>query len=362
MPVSDRKQVANEMQYVRLGSSGLKISQIILGCICFGSPEWRDWALPSEESTEIIKAAYDAGVNTFETSYHYSRGQSEIVLGEALRRLSIPRDSVVIMTRVIHIFSQYKLEIGGAGPNRGHEGDRTQGPLSRKNIMNGVKSSLERLQMDYIDVLHCAYFDEETPIAETMRALHDVVQAGYVRYIGMAPCWAYQYYAITHNLTPFISAQSYYSLVYREDEREMFPTMKHFGVGVIAIAPLSGKLLSRPYTETRTMDPGYASLLRCPRPLDSLFIGGSSVRVVGSLERVVKSQRMSMGQVAVSWVLNKKAITATVISAPNLDVFLDYIDASKVKLASSYRRLLEEHYQPRAPADHVSFGNSQDVY
>ncbi|KAF9455812.1 NADP-dependent oxidoreductase domain-containing protein [Collybia nuda] len=344
MPVSDRKQVANEMQYVRLGSSGLKISQIILGCICFGSPEWRDWALPSEESTEIIKAAYDAGVNTFETSYHYSRGQSEIVLGEALRRLSIPRDSVVIMTR-----------IGGAGPNRGHEGDRTQGPLSRKNIMNGVKSSLERLQMDYIDVLHCAYFDEETPIAETMRALHDVVQAGYVRYIGMAPCWAYQFhimqnYAITHNLTPFISAQSYYSLVYREDEREMFPTMKHFGVGVIAIAPLSGKLLSRPYTETRTMDPGL------------LFSGGSSVRVVGSLERVVKSQRMSMGQVAVSWVLNKKAITATVISAPNLDVFLDYIDASKVKLASSYRRILEEHYQPRAPADHVSFGNSQDVY
>ncbi|KAJ7653510.1 NADP-dependent oxidoreductase domain-containing protein [Mycena rosella] len=207
---------SKKMQYVRLGTWGLKVSKIILGCMSCGEPAWSGgWVLGEEDTSKHIKAAYGAGINTFDTANAYSNGVSEEVLGRAIRQHNLPRDEIVVMT---------------------------------KHIFDSVKHSLRRLGMDYIDVLHHR-FDPNTPIEETMQALHDVVKAGYVRYIGMSSCYAWQYYAVANKLTPFVSMQNQYSLIYREEEREMFPTLKHLGVGSIPWSPLSRGALSRPLSQ-----------------------------------------------------------------------------------------------------------------
>ncbi|CAE6444042.1 unnamed protein product [Rhizoctonia solani] len=224
-----------KMTYTRLGSSGLKISKIILGCMSYGTPEWQGWVLNEEEGIKHIKAAYDAGIQTFDTANVYSNGLSEIILGKAIKQHKLPRDEIVIMTKVCFPVSpEYGMNgagLGGTDEQRDASGLLNQYGLSRKHIFESIKHSLERLQLDYVDVFQCHRFDYNTPIAETMQALHDVVKAGYARYIGMSSCYAYQFhamqnYAIANKLTPFISMQNHYSLIYREEEREMMPTIK----------------------------------------------------------------------------------------------------------------------------------------
>ena len=176
---------------VRLGKSGLKISKIILGCMTYGTPDGGiPWALGEEEATAHIKAAYDAGINTFDTANIYSNGLSEIILGKAIKQLNLPRDEIVIMTKAFfpvgHEVSAQPTELTEAN------GYVNQGGLSRKHIFEAVKHSLDRLQLDYVDVFQCHRFDLNTPIEETMHALHDIVQAGYTRYIGMSSCYAWQ--------------------------------------------------------------------------------------------------------------------------------------------------------------------------
>ncbi|KAJ6617541.1 NADP-dependent oxidoreductase domain-containing protein, partial [Mycena sp. CBHHK59/15] len=250
---------SRRVPYVRLGNSGLKVSKIILGCMSYGSPEWEPWVLPMEEAIKHIKFAYDAGIQTFDTANVYSNGMSEVVLGKAIKELQLPRDEIVVMTKVRGAVGKTTnvsaWELFKAGPD--NIGYVNQHGLSRKHIFASVQDSLKRLQLDYIDVLQCHRFDYDTPIAETMEALHDVVKAGYVRYIGMSSCYAWQFhvmqnYAITHNLTPFISMQNQYSLIYREEEREMMPTLKHFGVGSIPWAPLARGELTRPLASEKT--------------------------------------------------------------------------------------------------------------
>jgi len=244
------------MPYVRLGKSGLKVSRIILGCMSYGSPEWQAWVLPEEEGLKHIKAAYDAGIQTFDTANVYSNGLSEIILGKAIKKFNLPRDEIVVMTKVYFTvgFTPGTSTLGKSNADLESVGYVNQRGLSRKHIFDSVKRSLERLQLDYIDVLQCHRFDTETPVEETMQALHDVVKAGYVRYIGMSSCHAWQFhamqnYAITNNLTPFISMQNHYNLVYREEEREMMPTLKHFGVGCIPWSPLARGYVTRPLEE-----------------------------------------------------------------------------------------------------------------
>ncbi|PBK78961.1 Aldo/keto reductase, partial [Armillaria gallica] len=228
------------MSYVTLGSSGLKISKIILGCAVYGSPDWYSWVQNEEESIKQIKAAYDAGINTFDTANVYSNGQSEVVLGKAIKQENLPRDGIVVMTKVFHPVSRYMHEHLDGKATEYADTHRyvNQYGLSRKHIFDSIKKSLERLQLDYIDVLHCQEYDTSTPIHETMKALHDVVQLGWVRYVGMSNCRAWQFhvmqnYAVVNHLTPFISMQNDYNLLYREDENEMLPTLKYFGVGSI---------------------------------------------------------------------------------------------------------------------------------
>ncbi|KAI0760985.1 NADP-dependent oxidoreductase domain-containing protein [Trametes elegans] len=237
----------------------------------------------------------------------------------------------------------------GGGKTPEDLGIINQKGLSRKHIFDSVKASLARLQVDYIDLLQCHRFDYETPIEETMQALHDVVKAGYVRYIGMSSCYAYQFhqmqnYAITHNLTPFISMQNHYSLIYREEEREMFPTLKHFGVGSIPWSPLARGLLTHPLkTETvRAKSDGFLQQYNIP----------ALPTIVGRVEELAKKKGVSMAQIATAWILAKPGVTAPIIGTTSLKNLEDILAALDVTLSEEDITFLEEPYQPVAVLGH----------
>ncbi|KAJ6623549.1 aryl-alcohol dehydrogenase [Mycena sp. CBHHK59/15] len=299
---------SKKMKYVRLGSSGLKVSSIILGCMSYGTPEWQSWVLPEEEGLEHIKVAYDAGINTFDTANVYSNGLSEVVLGKAIKKYNLPRDEIVVMTKVFFVVGREpNVSLIGAADSADGAGYVNQHGLSRKHIFDSVKHSLERLQLDYIDVLQCHRFDPETPIEETMQALHDVVKAGYVRYIGMSSCWAWQFhamqnYAIQNHLTPFISMQNHYSLLYREEEREMFPTLKLHIVGSIPWSPLARGLLTRPLSEQSRRG-------GVDRMINS-YQNDATTTIVNRVEEISKNKGVTMAQVALAWVMSKDGESA----------------------------------------------------
>ncbi|KAG2037777.1 NADP-dependent oxidoreductase domain-containing protein, partial [Suillus americanus] len=227
---------------VRLGNSGLKVSKIILGTMQYGTSEWQDWVLGEEEAIIHIKTVHDAGINTFDTADTYSNGLSEVVLGNAIKRLRLPRDEIVVMTKarpLIVVGRTLSERLSKPGVHPDQLGCVNPRCLSRKHIFTSIKKSLEHFQLDYVDLLSCNRFDTETLIEETMQALHDVVQCPVYWHVFMLglPIYALtsilSYYAITNHRTPFISMQSHHNLIYREEEREMFPTLKMFGVGCI---------------------------------------------------------------------------------------------------------------------------------
>ncbi|KAI0669368.1 Aldo/keto reductase [Trametes maxima] len=333
-----------KVPYVRLGNSGLKVSKIILGCMSYGTPDWQGWVLPEEEAIKHIKYAYDQGIQTFDTADAYSNGLSEIILGKAIKQLGLPREELVIMTKIFSpVPEDVSVNVWDPGYDSANYGIINQEGLNRKHVFDAVKLALERLQVDYIDVLQCHRFDYTTPIEETMQALHDVVKAGYVRYIGMSSCYAYQFhqmqnYAITHNLTPFISMQNHYSLIYREEEREMFPTLKLFGVGAIPWSPLGRGLLTRPLNEetVRKGTDGFLYAFNMP----------ALPAIVGRVEELAKKKGVSMAQISTAWVLAKPGVTAPIIGTTSLKNLEDIIGALEVKLTEEDIKFLEEPYQP----------------
>ncbi|GJJ08943.1 hypothetical protein Clacol_003163 [Clathrus columnatus] len=368
------------MPYVRLGNSGLKVSKIILGTMQYGDPKdtsWQ-WVLPEEEGIKHIKAAYDAGIQTFDTANVYSNGErygdewipsikrannrnnSERILGKAIKVLNLPRDEIVVMTKVFGVVAhQPGTNFFAARPGDGPDenGYVNQHGLSRKHIFESVKHSLERLQLDYIDLLQCKWntchrFDYKTPIEETMQALHDVVQAGYVRYVGMSSCYAYQFhamqnYAINNKLTPFISMQNQYSLVYREEEREMMPTLKHFGVGCIPWSPLARGLLTRPLSE------------QTKRGQTDWFINSgnykttASEEIINRVESVAKKKGVTMAQIALAWCYSKPGVTAPIVGTTSLKNLYDLIGAVNLTLTDEEVKYLEEPYKPQRVFGHL---------
>ncbi|WWC85181.1 uncharacterized protein L201_000039 [Kwoniella dendrophila CBS 6074] len=309
--------------YVRLGNSGLKVSKLILGCMSYGTPEWQEWVLDEKASIEHIKFAYEAGINTFDTADVYSGGVSEEVLGKALREIGAPRESVVILTKVFNPVIR---------PGSG----KTVDPNGR-----GL-NSLRRLGVDYIDVLQCHRFDYDTPIAETMQALHDVVQKGWVRYIGMSSCFAYQFqamqnYAINNKLTPFISHQPFYNASYREEEREVIPTLKV-------------RFLSRPWNAEETVrvktDTNYKG-----RGTDKPDESRKAINE--RVEEIAKKKGVSMAQVALAWVLANDAVTAPIIGTTKLDSLKELIGALDVKLTPEEKAYIDEPYTPRNIIGHT---------
>ncbi|KIP06726.1 hypothetical protein PHLGIDRAFT_30343 [Phlebiopsis gigantea 11061_1 CR5-6] len=340
-----------KMQYVRLGNSGLKVSRIILGTMQYGLKEWADWVLGEEEAIKHIKYAWDAGIQTFDTANVYSNGYSEIILGNAIKKLELPREEIVIMTKLCApVNPDPKVSLMGGSPTPEEVGIINQKGLSRKHIFDSVKASLKRLQVDHIDLLQCHRFDNNTPIEETMQALHDVVKAGYVRYIGMSSCFAYQFhamqtYAITNKLTPFISMQNHYNLVYREEEREMLPTLKMYGVGCIPWSPLARGLLTRPVVNKDTTRAGSDPWVRG-------YVGAGTPDIVTRVEELAKRKGVTMAQIATAWCLAKDSVTAPIVGTTKLENLTEIIDALDIKLSEDDIKYLEEPYKPTAVFGH----------
>ncbi|KAB5594609.1 hypothetical protein CTheo_1931 [Ceratobasidium theobromae] len=337
-----------KMTYVRLGNSGLKVSRIILGTMSYGSPEWEGWVLGEEEGLKHIKAAYDLGIQTFDTANAYSNGLSEVILGKAIKKYNLPRDEIVVMTKLY--FTVGPSPDIAWPPNADYP---NQNGLSRKHIFEAVKHSLERLQLDYVDVLQCHRFDPDTPVAETMQALHDVVKAGYARYIGMSSCYAWQFhvmqsYAIANNLTPFISMQNHHNLIYREEEREMFPTLKHFGVGVIPWSPLARGYLTRPLDAGETTR-GQTDILRGHYSNAVTRTGNS--KIIKTVEEIAKKHGATMAQIATAWSLTK--VTAPIVGTTRLKNLEELAAAVHIQLSDEEIKALEEPYEPQVVFGHA---------
>ncbi|HEU5469061.1 MAG TPA: aldo/keto reductase [Actinophytocola sp.] len=326
------------MQYTRLGASGLKVSRICLGMMSFGDPQSRAWALDEAAAEPIVRHAVESGITFFDTADGYSAGASETVTGRLLGKLFAHRDDYVLATKVF-------LPMG-SGPN--------DGGLSRKHIMAGIDASLGRLGTDYVDLYQIHRFDPETPIEETMAALHDVVRAGKVRYIGASSMWAWQFAAMQHaaernGWTRFVAMQNHYNLVYREEEREMLPLCVHQGVGVIPWSPLARGLLAG----TRDRG-GVKHTLRANNDAfgDSLYTE-DDFDVVDAVRAVAAARGMPPARVALAWLLGRPAVAAPIIGATRLDHITDAVAAVDIALTAEEVDRLEEPYRPHRIVGHT---------
>ncbi|KAJ8495121.1 hypothetical protein ONZ45_g12999 [Pleurotus djamor] len=332
----------------------------------YGSKEWQPWILEDEEEAmKHIKAAYDLGIQTFDTSNIYSNGLGEVLLGKAIKQLGLPREEIVVMTKFGHFVPKDGpgswMELTSKAPEE--HGLVNQGGVSRKHIFDAVKASLERLQLDYIDVLQCHRIHPDTPMPELMNALHDVVKAGYVRYIGIgSSCYAWQFqymqnYALNNKLTPFISLQNHYHLLDREDEPEVFPTLRLLGAGSLPFSPLARGLLARPLgTSTQRSQTDRVVQNRPlgigPRDHKTASRLGSSnlfflLMQAHSVEKIANDKSVSMAQVAIAWLLHKKGVTAPIIGPTSIEQLEDSVAALKLSLNEDDMTYLEAPYQPR---------------
>ncbi|MGW3567764.1 aldo/keto reductase [Streptomyces sp. NPDC000941] len=324
------------MQYTRLGTSGLKVSRIALGCMSFGAPseQQRAWTLDDEGAEPIFRQALDLGITFWDTANIYGMGSSEDVVGRALKKYT-RRDDIVLATKVFFPLHQGP---GGSG-------------LSRKAIMEQVDASLSRLGTDYIDLYQIHRFDPETPVAETMEALHDVVKAGKVRYIGASSMWAWQFATMQHvaetnGWTRFVSMQDQYNLVQREEEREMFGLLADQGVGSLPWSPLAAGLVARPWGEKSTNRAhSNPTTDQQGRPL---FLD-SDKATVNEVQRIAEERGVSMATVAMAWVLNNPVVSAPIIGATKPHHLADAVAALDVQLTNDEVTALEKHYTPRQP-------------
>ncbi|KAG8999725.1 hypothetical protein FRB93_013097 [Tulasnella sp. JGI-2019a] len=345
------------MPYVRLGKSGLKVSKIILGCMSYGSTTWQEWALGEEEGIKHIKLAYDLGINAFDTADFYSNGLPEIVLGKAIKQHNLPRDEIVVMTKTYFPFNRDPNcpAVVGQSPEKLDSMRYTnQYGLSRKHIFEAIKHSLERLQLDYVDIYQCHRFDANTPVEETMQALHDVVKAGYARYIGMSSCYAWQFhkmqnYARARGLTEFVSMQDYHCATYREEEREMIPLCEDLGVGVIPWSPLARGFLTRPVTEQTTRGGTDFGKYAVGDHEKWPFMKTINERVVA----IAKERNVSMAQVALAWSCSKPFVSAPIVGTTSVEKLHDLVAGVHLKLTTEEIKSIDDPYEPRPIVGHM---------
>jgi aryl-alcohol dehydrogenase (NADP+) len=323
------------MEMTRLGNTGLKVSRICLGTMTYGDPKWRDWVLEEEPSRPFIKRALEAGINFFDTADIYSNGVSEKVVGRALRDFAAKREDYVLATKVFFPV------------------DGRHGGLSRKHIMHAIDDSLRRLGTDYVDLYQIHRFDNHTPIAETIEALHDVVKAGKARYIGGSSMHAWQFadYLATAGrmgMTKFVSMQNFYNLVYREEEREMLPLCRQAGVGVIPWSPLARGFLGRKAAQALTKETTRA---KSDNVLDMAF-GDADVEILKRVEKTAKKHGKNNAQIAIAWLL-AKGVAAPIVGASKMTHLEDAIAAAEIKLTDEEVKYLEEPYEPKAVAGNL---------
>jgi len=321
------------MEYANLGQTGLKVSRICLGCMTYGTPEkgWHTWALNEEQSRPFIQKALELGINFFDTANVYSEGASEEVSGRALRDFT-KREEVVVATKV---YGAMRKDPNGKG-------------LSRKAIMTEVDGSLRRLGVDYIDLYQIHRWDYQTPIEETLEALHDVVKAGKARYIGASSMFAWQFCKALHladlyGWTRFVSMQPHYNLLNREEEREMLPLCQAEGIGVLPWSPLARGRLTGPWdeqgsTERGTTDEYAKSLYRATEEADK--------QVADRLGELSKARGLPRAQLALAWVLRRPVVSAPIVGATKPHHLEDAVKALSVKLSDEEIKSLEEPYIP----------------
>ena len=319
------------MEYTRLGSSGLRVSRIALGCMSFGdtSRGFNEWALDDGGAEPIFRQAVEAGVTFWDTANVYGYGSSEEIVGRAIAAYT-RREDVVLATKVFFPM---------------HEGPGGRG-LSRKAIMEQIDASLTRLGTDYVDLYQIHRFDPLTPVAETMEALHDVVKAGKARYIGASSMWAWQFATMQHTAdlhgwTRFVSMQDQYSLMQREEEREMFGLLADQGVGSIPWSPLAKGRLARPLGEhTTRFDHD---------PVGRRTFGDGDAAVIAAVQQVATGRGIPMAQVALTWVLKNPVVTAPIVGATKPLHLADAVAALDLVLTDDEVASLEEHYAPHIP-------------
>ena len=324
------------MEYVNLGSSGLKVSRICLGTMTYGSRKWRDWVLDEPESRPLIRQAIEAGINFFDTADMYSVGVSEEILGRALKEFGPPRDRLVVATKVFNAM--------GEDPN--------QRGLSRKHIHHAIDDSLRRLKMDYVDLYQIHRFDPSTPMEETLEALADVVRAGKALYVGASSMWAWQLakmlsLAGQRGWPRFVTMQNHYNLLYREEEREMIPLCRAEGLGLIPWSPLARGLLARNRqtgtVRSRTDD--FAKTLYSKT-------AESDDKVIAGVQTLATAHGVPPARIALAWLLHKPGVTAPIVGASKPQHLEDAVGALSVKLTVQEIASIEEPYVPHPVAGH----------
>jgi aryl-alcohol dehydrogenase-like predicted oxidoreductase len=327
------------MEYVRFGSTGLRISRLILGVMSYGSKKWRPWVLDEAESRPFLQRAIELGINFFDTADMYSVGGSEEVLGRALKEFGPGRDKVIIASKVFYPMSDDPNERG----------------LSRKHIFNSIDNTLRRLGTDYVDLYQIHRFDYETPIEETLIALNDLVRAGKVRYIGSSAMFAWQFMKMLATseqlgLAKFVSMQDYYNVVYREEEREMHPLCRSEGIAIIPFSPLA-----RGFVVGNRRKEDYGETVRAKTDEFSRrqYYSDQDFTIVDRITQVAKSRGINNAQVALAWVLQQPGVTAPIVGATKMYQLDDAIAALSIKLADEELKLLAEPYRPRAIIGHV---------
>ncbi|RAR64990.1 aryl-alcohol dehydrogenase-like predicted oxidoreductase [Paraburkholderia unamae] len=323
------------MDYVRFGSTGLQVSRLCLGCMTYGVPErgTHPWTLGEEASRPLIRQALDAGINFFDTANTYSDGTSEEIVGRALRDF-VKRDDIVLATKVY---------------NRMRPGPNGQG-LSRKTILTEIDHSLKRLGTDYVDLYQIHRWDYNTPIEETLEALHDVVKAGKARYIGASSMHAWQfskalYTSRQHGWTEFISMQNHVNLLYREEEREMLPLCADQGVAVMPWSPLARGRLTRDWNATseRASTDSFGK---------TLYGAEADHAIIDAVATISRARDVPRAQVALAWLLQKPGITSPIIGASKPQHLEDAVAALSLKLTAEEIKALEAPYLPHAIAGH----------
>ena len=326
------------MEYVNLGSAGLKVSRLCLGTMTYGSKRWREWVLDEEESRPFIRRALELGINFFDTADMYSLGASEEVLGRALRDFGPSRDRVVIATKVFHPMSD----------------DPNHGGLSRKHIHHAIDDSLRRLGTGYIDLYQIHRFDYHTPVEETLRALDDVVRSGKALYIGASSMFAWQLAKMLHTsgdhgLARFATMQNHYNLIYREEEREMIPLCREEGLGIIPWSPLARGFLAG---NRRKEDFGETVRAKTDEYAKMLYYQPSDFAVVDRVGEVARKRGIPNAQVALAWLLHQPGVTAPIVGASKMHHLDDAVAALSLKLDTEELQALSEPYRPHPVLGH----------
>lgn len=320
------------MEYLNLGNTGIKVSRLCLGMMTYGAKSWRQWVLEEADSRPFMQRAWDAGINFYDTADMYSLGVSEEILGRAVRELNLKREHVVLATKVFHPM--------GDNPNaRG---------LSRKHIFHSIDNSLRRLQTDYVDLYQIHRLDPNTPIEETLTALHDLVKMGKVLHLGASSMRAWQFAQMLYTqdklgLTRFVTMQNHYNLIYREEEREMIPLCRAEKVGLIPYSPLARGFVAG---NRRKEDYGETVRAKTDDLSQGLYYQASDFAVVERITAVAQARGVSNAQIALTWVLAQPGITSPIIGASKMAHLDEAIQALEIRLTAEELQSLAEVYEP----------------